>query len=97
MFVSDILKLKYQYFGLSGSPSSPSRHYWCCVFLGMYYGDLREPVAWGSRAHATYNSEDHYAEGGGVIKLICSGTATIDGMRHHLLLPLPTLTSGHYV
>lgn len=45
----------------------------------MYYGDVKEPEAWGSRAYATYGGEDHWAEGGGVIRLICSGDATIDG------------------
>ena len=45
----------------------------------MYYGNLREPTDWGSRSHSTYGGEDFYADGGGVIKLICSGTATIDG------------------
>ena len=44
---------------------------------GMYYGSVTNPVDWGSAA--THVESDTSVYGGGVIKIECSGTATIDG------------------
>ena len=57
------------------------------ISLGMFYGNLREPVDWGSRTHGSYLTDEYYAEGGGVIRLICSDTATVDGLYSLCLLP----------